>query len=578
MKILLVAINAKYEHEGLAVWCLKAACRRRGLSVAVQQHTINDPPERTWSAIMDETPDFIGFSCYIWNRTLVERLISDIKKARPEVIIAVGGPETSYAGAEEDFRAFGADYVIKGAGENQLPDLLMRIEGTGAHKPGGAEDCDGSRTYISPVVPEYLSRIKGRIAYIESSRGCPYSCSYCLSSEGGVVYFPLEEVFSDIEALVGAGAKVVKFVDRSFSVNADRSLEVWEYIGRFNPECVTFHFEINPDRLTSAQMGAMERMPAGLMQIEAGIQSVNEETLKAVSRKMDVELALRNLKELVQKGNIHVHADLIAGLPFEDLDSFKKSFDALYDVGPHNLQHGFLKLLHGSRIRREAETHGYKFRDYPPYEVISSRWMSYGDMMLLKGIEDVLDRFHNSGRLRLTLEYLVSGFGSAFGFYAALHAWIKDKGLAFAPIAAARLYSLIREFALGMDSVDLDILESLLGLDYICSMRTTAVPDDMVASGGNKHGLKVLDAWEFLQGAAGGLLGKKAAGRRYIAVEGLFPLKKGEEIEYRKNRMMIDTKDIDPVTGRAKAVAIPDSLQEPPLRVELSCRGISHRR
>ena len=560
MKTELVAINAKYEHEGLAVWYLKAACLRYGLDVSVQQHSINDSPEKILTAIMEATPDIIGFSCYIWNRIVVQNLISDIKKARPETIVIVGGPEAGYEGAEEDFEATGADYVFGGEGEYRLPALLLNIEKHGIAKSKDMEIESGTAEpddYISPFLPEHLSRIKGRIAYVESSRGCPYNCSYCLSSENRrLEFYPLDKICSDLEALVGAGAKVIKFVDRSFSANVRHSLDIWEFIKKFAQKDVTFHFEINPDRLTPEQIESLAGMPEGLVQVEAGIQSTNLRTLKAVARQMDIGPALANLKTLIEPGNIHVHADLIAGLPHEDLVSFKKSFNDVYAVKPHHLQLGFLKLLHGTRIRREADLYQYKFRSYPPYEVISNGIMPYDAILKLKGIEDVLERFYNSGRLSLTLDYIMTLFGSAFDLYEALYLWVKERKLLFMPVSAVRLFELLREFASDLKGINPEILENLLGLDYICTFRSSAPPEEALTRDGKENGLKILDNREFLDAKLMQTMGSKESRRRFIALEGMFPIKKGADFGYGKNRMMIDTHAIDPVTGRAKITMV----------------------
>ena len=556
MKTELVAINAKYEHEGLAVWYLKAACEKCGLDVSVQQHSINDTPEKIWAAIMEAAPDIVGFSCYIWNRVIVQDLIMDIKMARPETIIIVGGPETGYEGAVEDFKAMGADYVLMGEGEYRLPVLLLDIEKQG--RTAMEEKETESRAiepgnYISPFLPEHLSRVNGRIAYIESSRGCPFNCSYCLSSENRrLTYFPSDKILPDIKALVEAGAKVIKFVDRSFNANVRHSLAIWEFIKQFDKKEVTFHFEINPDHLTVEQIASLGGMPDGLVQVEAGIQTTNLRTLESVARHMDVGKALGSLKELIVRGNIHTHADLIAGLPHEDLNSFKKSFNEVYAVRPHQLQLGFLKLLHGTGIRREADLYQYSYRNYPPYEVISSGTMPYDAILKLKGIEDVLDRFYNSGRFSLTLDYILKLFDSAFDMFDALRCWEKERELLFMPVSAVRLFELMREFATGIEGINPDILESLLGLDYICSFKSGPLPKTMEAGDGKETGLKILDSREFIDDKLIQTMSKKEIRKRFIALEGMFPVKKGAGFEYCRNRMMVDTRIFDPVTGRAK--------------------------
>lgn len=551
MKTILVAINAKYEHESLAAWYLKAACLKSHVDIKVLQYSINDSLQKIWAEIMDEEPDVACFSCYIWNRLLMQNLIADLKQVRPETVVVVGGPEVCYDGAEDDFRAYGADYVIRGEGENQLPRLLLQLEGRdpdAAARPGHGL-CENG--FVSPFIPEYLERIKDRIAYIEASRGCPYNCSYCLSSiDKGVRYFPLEEVLRGIDALVGAGAKVIKFIDRSFNVSSRYSLEIWEYIQRFSPETVTFHFEINPDRLSGEQMKSLSAMPAGLVQVEAGIQSINPETLKAVSRVMDVDRALENLRKIVAWGNIHVHTDLIAGLPYEGMESFRESFNTVYEVKAHHLQLGFLKLLHGTRIRREADKYDYRYRNYPPYEVLASRYMSCQDIQVLKDVEEVLDRFYNSGRLSLTLEYALALFPSAFELYESLSRWLKERNLLFMPFSAIRLYELFRDFALDAGA-DPEILESLICLDYACSVKTTAIPETLLMTQKGRTVPVVLEPWDIADRESIDAIGKNRFRRRFIGLEAFCPVINNGKIEYKKSRVVVDTQMVDPVTGRA---------------------------
>ncbi len=554
MKIILVSINAKYEHEGLAVWYLKAACQNRGIPAKVMQYSINDSTQRVWASIMDEKPDVAAFSCYIWNRGQVLNLISDLKKARPQCVVIAGGPEVSYEGSEADFKAAGAEFVIKWEGEGILPVLLENLEQSGLESAqrrfeSGEITLEDS-CYFSPFVPEYLERIKDRIAYIESSRGCPYKCSYCLSSESrGMILFPLESIKSDIEKLVRFGARVIKFVDRSFNVHEARSLEIWSFIRKFSGRKVTFHFEINPDRLTPLQLEALASMPAGLVQVEAGIQSVNAEALKEVSRVMDVEAAVKNLKFLMKQGNIHVHTDLIAGLPYESLESFRHSFNRIYEIKAHNLQLGFLKLIHGTRIRREAEKHAYKFRHYPPYEVIENRYLSAEDILVLKGVEEILDRAYNSGRLTLTLEYLLGYFSDPFAMYQSAASFFKQKGLLFQPLSAAKLFELFREFASGIMGMDRFTLDSFIALDYACSLKNTVFPEFLENSR-----VQTPDSRELLECRLGGW--KKEYRKRFLVLQGNFLIKNSENFQCLRNRMLVDTARVDPVTERAIPQAI----------------------
>lgn len=549
MKTLLVAINAKYEHEGLAVWYLNAACKHNGISAKVLQYSKNDSAQKIWASLMEQQPDVIAFSCYIWNREQVLNLISDIKKAMPQMIVIVGGPEVSYEGAEIDFKRIGADFVIKGEGETIFPMLISALSEGGLS--GGisffeaGNRCKEEMGYLSPFVPEYLNRIKNRIAYIESSRGCPYKCSYCLSSEShGLTFFPLEAIKDDIESLVNAGAKVIKFIDRSFNVNESHSLEIWDFIKRYADRRITFHFEVNPDRLTIAQIESLVSMPSGLVQIEAGIQSTNEHALNEVFRIMDVDAAIRNLKLLMKKGNVHIHTDLIAGLPYEGLDSFKESFNRVYEVGAHHLQLGFLKLLRGTRIRREAQKHGYKYRDYPPYEVIENQYLSSMDLLVLKGVEEVLDRTYNSGRFNYTLDYLISFFGSPFELYEQMAVFFKECDVLYQPMSAANIFKLTREFALRFSDIDKIELDTVIAVDYACSVRNTVLPEFMADSS-----VKALDSKELLEGTLEEGW-KKEYRKRFLVISGSVPEKLKEDLLSSGNRIVVDIEKLNPVTGR----------------------------
>ncbi|NLP00644.1 MAG: B12-binding domain-containing radical SAM protein [Clostridiaceae bacterium] len=552
MKILLIAINAKFEHENLAVWCLNAACLQADIRATVKQYSINDSMQRIWASIIEESPDVAAFSCYIWNRELVVKLISDLKKARPECTVIVGGPEVSYEDSENEFYSIGADFVIKGEGEEKFPLLLKALEEQNRIQAKEVLENAGActkRGYTSPYVDAYLERIKGRIAYIESSRGCPYRCSYCLSSEStGLEYYPFEMIKEDIEKLVSAKARVIKFVDRSFNVNEEHSLKIWDFIREFENERVTFHFEINPDILTKRQIDSLLSMPVGLVQLEAGIQSVNPKTLKEVSRVMKVQTAVENLKTLMSKGNLHIHVDLIAGLPYEDMDSFRESFNTIYQIGAHHLQLGFLKLLHGTRIRREADLHGYKYRDYPPYEVIENKYITSAEILEIKGIEEALDRTLNSGRFTHTLKYLENYFTEPFNLYKGFSEFLKSRGRLYQPVAAAKLFEYLREYAFKIDGVNKLELDSFIALDYVCSIKNTVFPEFL-----NNSDVKALDV-RILFEQIPEFVWKKEYRKRFMVLEGSFPDKKEGKITAVENRMIVDTENIDPITQRASAI------------------------
>lgn len=556
MNILLVAINARYEHEGLAVWYLKAACEQHSIPVKVMQFSINDSQQKIWASILDENPDVVAFSCYIWNRDVMLKLINDLKKARPKCRIIVGGPETGYSGAQEDYYAFGADYLIKGAGEYRFPMLLKQIKGGNSDriKEELLQDSCNKNDYISPFSSEYLARIKDRIAYIESSRGCPYRCSYCLSSlSRGMVFHPIDEIKKDLEKLVAAKAKVIKFVDRSFNANEKHALAIWDIIKGFSNEDIVFHFEINPDILTKAQIDCLASMRPGLVQLEAGIQSVNPDALKEVSRVMNVGKAISNLKVLMSKGNIHIHTDLIAGLPYDTLESFKEAFNRIYEIKAHHMQLGFLKLLRGTRIREEAEKHGFKYREYPPYEIIENKYLGVHEILILKEVEEVLDRTWNSGRFTYSLEYIVEFFDTPFDLYEGFAKFLMQKCRLYQPMSAASLFKLIREYALDIEGIDSITLHSLLALDYACSLKNSVIPEFLA-----DDKVKTIDIREILEEHAPKTIWKKEYRKKYMVIEGSFPDRIVGESIITDNRVLLDMDFIDPVTNRV----VPDNLSK----------------
>ncbi len=428
LRTLIVSLNARFEHENPAAWYLKSACDARGPGicgeVSVLSGTINEDLNRIFGAVAEFSPDIAAFSCYVWNRDDTLRLCADLHSAFPSMVLVAGGPEASHAGGGDDYRIAGADLILAGEGEVCFPDLLETL--SGGSWPDTETVVRWSRIsaplepdkLFSPCSPEYLAMLGGRIAYVESSRGCPYHCSYCLSSEStGMTRIPLERVFDELDLLVAAGVKVVKFTDRTFNLSEERTLDVWNHLEKYRASGIVFHFEVAPDLLSTAQISLLGDLPPGLVQIEAGIQSTHADTLTRINRRMDVESALDKLRQVIAHGNVHVHADLIAGLPGEGYSQFAVSFDRLAAIRPHHLQLGFLKLLRGTRLEREAQKWGYVRRGYPPYEVIASSALSPAEMLRLKDVEETLERYANSGRFLLVMQWLLPRHGSAFALY-----------------------------------------------------------------------------------------------------------------------------------------------------------------
>lgn len=521
MKTLIIALNSKYIHSSIAPWYLKASCGAECGDVHVLERTINENADDVLAAIYSYKADVMAFSCYIWNITMALGLASDLKKLLPRSVIVLGGPEVSYD-AEELLKVHEfVDYIVAGEGEKAFPRLLACLAGgkTAGETTGCSPDeLSGTRadelavieglafrsgpsgifsnppalvldldSIPSPYTAEMLSALQNRIAYFEASRGCPFSCSYCLSSVSeGVRYFSMERIVSDLERLVASGVTQVKFVDRTFNANREKARLIMRHIlERYGSGSCNFHFEVGADLFDEETMSILENAPKGLFQIEAGVQSTNEKALAAVCRKTDTAKLLENIRRLRAGGNVHIHADLIAGLPHEDYGSFAHSFDSVYRAGPHQLQLGFLKFLKGTRLRREADetegmdtANGYKYRKAPPYEILSGGCLDFEELGRLKGIASLVDKYYNSGRFACSLDYLTSkAFETPFAFYECFLEYCNERGLLYKPVALRDYYALLYGFASErLDESGRGMLLELLRLDFLASDNTGTLP------------------------------------------------------------------------------------------------------
>ncbi len=390
MKILLVGLNAKYSHTALAVYSIGAYLTQKGVENSVAEYSVNDPYESVFYDILAQKPDIIGFSVYLWNVERVCRLGHDLKLALPHLKIFLGGPEAGYRTSfEKDFPF--ADKVIVGEGEPQVYTYLT-----------GKETAD---TFPNLPFPYQVPLQKGKTVYYEASRGCPYRCSYCISSlEKNLRFKPLEQVKEELRILIQAGATKVKFIDRTFNVNPD-AYEIFRFVIEEGGN-TGFHFEIKPELFDDKTFSLLEKAPKGRIQFEAGLQSLNPDTLTAIHRKNDCDVAFSNIQKILAMGNIHLHLDLIAGLPYEDKQSFIDGFNQVYKLRPHMLQLGFLKVLHGTQIGSEVKQYEMKYSPNPPYQVISTKWLSPFDIMELKTAEETLETFSNKGFFPSSLDYL----------------------------------------------------------------------------------------------------------------------------------------------------------------------------
>ncbi|MBQ6897205.1 MAG: DUF4080 domain-containing protein [Oscillospiraceae bacterium] len=410
MKIVLASINSKYIHSSLGVWYLHSAAKAADTAhtVEVYESTINNHIDDIVADIYNLAPDVVGFSCYIWNIEYVKKITECLKKINPQLKIFFGGPEAGFD-AQHLFKICDVDYIIKGEGEQAFINLLKN-DFTVAEKVIMAPVTE----YFNPYSEEYFNALKGRIVYLETSRGCPFHCAFCLSGrDENVRFFDMDVSKQNILKLANCGTQTVKFVDRTFNCNDKRAREIFEFIytqrtlGNI-PENVVFHCEVEADLFTQETLDYLKTMPKGLFQFEAGLQSFNPQTLKAVDRRHNIERLVHNLKEIAQMKNIHLHIDLIAGLPYEDYTSFTEGFDLAFEIGAEVIQLGFLKLLNGSPLEAEKEKHGYKYWSYPPYQVICNNYIGYGDLLKLKLAEDAVERIYNSNRFPNTLKYVLN--------------------------------------------------------------------------------------------------------------------------------------------------------------------------
>ncbi len=447
MNVVISMINSKYIHSSLAPWYLLAGVREfcdAEISTKVIESTINENYTKTADRLACENADVYAFCCYIWNIEIIKIIAEEIKK-RTGAFIVFGGPEVSY-NADYILENYGfVDFVLSGEGDESFPALCNCIAENGdfsevkglCYRENDeiiiSEPVVSAKEPLSPYCDDYFNSLHGRIAYIEASRGCPFSCAFCLSGRcGKLILFDIDRVKREILLLAASGTQTVKFIDRTFNAKTDRANEIISFIienyGKKIPKNVCFHFEIDGGTLNDSTLALLKKAPTGLFQLEVGLQSFNADTLRTVHRNPDTSKLEKTIRELVSAGNIHIHADLIAGLPYENIESFRNSFNRLYFLQPHMLQLGFLKLLHGSELREKSDGFGCIFSEKAPYEVISTQCLSEEDMQKIHFAEDAVDRLYNSGRFRKTLAFLAdeSGF-SPFDMFAFFGEFTADK-------------------------------------------------------------------------------------------------------------------------------------------------------
>ena len=483
MKILLAACNAKYIHSNLAVYNLKSCSGEYSSRVVVKEYTINQIRDDILKDIYLEQPDVVCFSCYIWNISFVRELVPDLKKILPQVEFWAGGPEVSYDAVEflkKNPAFFG---VMVGEGEETFhelagyyierkPETLSGIRGVAFRDENKGRDIvhTGWRELMDlskvPFAYSNLTEFKNRIIYYESSRGCPFSCSYCLSSIDKKLRFrDIELVKKELQFFIDNKVPQVKFVDRTFNCKHDHAMEIWRYITENDNGITNFHFEISADLLRSEELALMKTMRPGLIQLEIGVQSTNPQTIKAIRRTMDFEKLKGIVEQIHSFGNIHQHLDLIAGLPYEGYDSFHKSFCDVYALRPEQFQLGFLKVLKGSHMMEMTGEYQILYKDREPYEVLSTAWMTYGEILRLKMVESMVEVYYNSGQFKNTLVFLEKYFDDPFRMYEALGRFYEKKGYSEISHSRMRRYEILMEFAGEQKEIPLEVLSDVMLLD-----------------------------------------------------------------------------------------------------------------
>ena len=480
MKILLAACNAKYIHSNLAVYDLQAYASDYADHIVLKEYTINQQKDDIMRDIYLEHPDVVCVSCYIWNLSFVKELMADLIKILPGADFWAGGPEVSYDA--EKFLTENSEFkgVMVGEGEETFKELagyyveknpqnLKNMTGI-CYRDGDQIIHNGWRQIMDlssiPFIYKDLSEFKNRIIYYESSRGCPFSCSYCLSSIDKKLRFrDTETVKKELQFFIDNKVPQVKFVDRTFNCKHDHAMAIWKYINEHDNGVTNFHFEISADLLREEELQEMSTMRPGLIQLEIGVQSTNPDTIKAIHRTMDFEKLKGIVDRIHSFGNIHQHLDLIAGLPYEDYDSFRHSFNDVYALKPQQLQLGFLKVLKGSHMMEMCREYGIVYKTQEPYEVLSTKWLDYDHVLKLKTVENMVEVYYNSGQFQNTLEYLENFFPDAFSIYERLGSFYMEKGYGDVSHTRMRRYEILLEFLEDVPEISMDQVKDQMVYD-----------------------------------------------------------------------------------------------------------------
>ena len=503
MKFLLVAVNAKYIHSNLAVRCLKSYAKKYKDEIEIREYTINHQLDDIVKDIYLRKPDVIGFSCYIWNIVYVKQLLGELPKLLPGIKLWLGGPEASFEAKMllEEFPQITG--ILLGEGEKTFLNLMKYYKGVllslseidglfyrdqmevfKTREPQDQLDMD-----TIPFFYENLEDLKHKIIYYESSRGCPYSCSYCLSSVESpphprsaeninkkVRFRDRELVKTELDFFLKNEVLQVKFTDRTFNCKHSHAIAIWEHILEHDNGITNFHFEVSADLLNEEELRLLEKMRPGLMQLEVGVQSTALKTIKEIRRTMDLEKLKANVTRIHSYGNIHLHLDLIAGLPYEDYESFAHSFNEIYALMPEQLQLGFLKVLKGSYMHQMADRYGIVYKNIPPYEVLYTKWISYEELLALKGLEEMVEIYYNSRQYSTTMGELVKCFPTSFHMYESLSAYYEEFHLFDRCLSRLEKYEVLFNFITVYAPNKLEMFRDLLMYDLYLREKIKSRP------------------------------------------------------------------------------------------------------
>ena len=488
MKVLLTAINSKFVHSNLAVRYLKAFTEDMDYECQIREFSINDRDEKILEEIIKEKADVVAFSTYIWNIEIVKRLSNLIKLVDENIKIVYGGPEVSYD-CLNILKELSGDYVIQGEGEKTYREFVEYLLGARSirdirglyFKENNEVISNGNRPLMNmdEIVFPYKEdeNLDNKIVYYEASRGCPFNCKYCLSSTThGVRFLNIERVKKELQYFINKKVRLVKFVDRTFNCNFKFSMAIWEFL--INADTNTqFHFEISADILKPQELELLRKAPKDRFQFEVGVQTTNDEVLNKINRFVNFSDIKEKVVELLEIKNIKQHLDLIAGLPGEDIVSFKKSFNDVYSIGPEEIQLGFLKLLRGSSMREEAEEYGMKYSPYPPYEILQTNDISYDELLILKKVESMVDKYYNSQKFNNIIKYLIKSFETPYDFYLELGNYFDKKGYFDRNIGNSEYYKVFLDFNMDITKLDSEILRDIIKYDYLMFNKRRGMPE-----------------------------------------------------------------------------------------------------